>query len=84
VDDVALDSSEVDGLFKGFDNTVITGRQLYPTSGATSLPLRKSVFDVIQGGVDQNTTIIPSSRLDPDRLVDQSTLDKRLVGDGNG
>ena len=28
VDDVALDSGEVDGLFKGFDNTVITNRQL--------------------------------------------------------
>jgi hypothetical protein len=50
---------------------------------AWSLPLRKCVFDVVQGGVDQDTAVIPSSRLDPDGLVNQCTLDKRLVGDGD-
>jgi hypothetical protein len=39
---------------------------------------------VVQGSVDQNTTIIPSSGLDPNGLVDESTLDKRLVGDSDG
>jgi len=38
---------------------------------------------VVQGSVDQNTTIIPSSRFNPDRLVNESTLDKRFVGDGD-
>jgi hypothetical protein len=48
-----------------------------------SLPLGQSVFDVVQGGVDQDTTIVPCSGLDPDGLVDQSALHKRLVGDGD-
>jgi len=39
---------------------------------------------MVQGSIDQNTTIIPSSRFDPDCLVDQSTLYKRLVGDSDG
>ena len=39
---------------------------------------------MVQGSVDQNTTVIPSGRLNPDSLVDESTLDKRLVGDSDG
>jgi hypothetical protein len=38
---------------------------------------------VVQGSVDQNTTIIPSSRFNPDGLVNESTLDKRLVSDSD-
>jgi len=39
---------------------------------------------MVQGSVNQNTTIIPSSGLDPDGLVDEGTLNKRLVGDSDG
>jgi hypothetical protein len=45
--------------------------------------LEKSVFDVIEGGVDQHTTVIPCCRFDSDRLVNQGTLGEGLVRDGN-
>ena len=40
------------------------------------LPLRQGVFDVVQGGVDKDPTIVPSGRLDPDSLMDEGTLAK--------
>lgn len=39
---------------------------------------------MVERSVDEDTTVIPSSRLYPDRLVNQSTLNQRLVGDGDG
>lgn len=49
-----------------------------------SSPRRKSVFDVVESGVDEDTAVVPSSRLDPDRLVDGTGLSESLVGDGDG
>jgi hypothetical protein len=40
VDDITLDSSQVDGLLKGLDNTVITICQLCVRRTVGSLPLR--------------------------------------------
>jgi len=39
---------------------------------------------VVEGGVDEDTAIVPSGRLDPDRLVDRASLSESLVGDGDG
>lgn len=39
---------------------------------------------MIEGGVDQHTTVIPCCRFDSDRLVNQGTLGEGLVRDGNG
>lgn len=47
-------------------------------------PLRKSIFDVVQRSVHQNTAVVPSGGLDPDSFVDQSTLPKGFVGDRDG
>lgn len=69
VNDRTLDSSEVHRLFKSFDDPVIT--------------LRKSVLDVVQSGVYEHTAVVPSGRLDSNRLVDESALRKRLVGNGD-
>ena len=47
-------------------------------------PLSKAVFDVIEGGVNEDTGIIPSTRLDANRLVDEGMLREVLVRDRNG
>ncbi len=39
---------------------------------------------MVQSRVDEDTAVIPSSRFDPDRLVDQRALPKRLVRDRDG
>jgi len=36
----------------------------------SNLPIGESVFDVVRGGVDEHPRLLPSSRLDPDVLVD--------------
>lgn len=47
-------------------------------------PLNQGIFDVVQGGVDQNTSVVPSSRLDPDSLVNKRSLAQALVGNSDG
>ena len=47
-------------------------------------PLRKAVLDVIEGGVDEDAGIVPSTRLDANRLVDEGMLREVLVRDRNG
>lgn len=49
-----------------------------------SLPLRKTVFDVIKGRVNEYARVIPRARLDPNSLVDQRTLGESLVGNCDG
>ena len=39
---------------------------------------------MVQGGVDQNTSVVPSSRLDPDSLVNKRSLAQALVGNSDG
>lgn len=60
VHNFALDASEVYGLLKSFDDTIVT--------------LRQCILDVVQGRVDQDTTVVPGTRLDADRLVDHGAL----------
>ena len=86
VDDLALDAGEVDRLFERFDDTVITvSRSARVGSIPVCLytPLRQGVFDVVQGCVDEDTAVVPSSRLNPNSLVNQHALTKRFVGDCN-
>lgn len=47
-------------------------------------PLRKAVFDVIEGRVDEYTSFVPSTRLDANGLMNQAVLREVLVGDCNG
>ena len=47
-------------------------------------PLGKAVSDVIEGGVDEDAGIVPSTRLDANRLVDEGMLREVLVRDRNG
>ena len=47
-------------------------------------PLGKAVFDVIEGGVDEDAGIVPSTRLDANRLVDEGMLREVLVRDRDG
>jgi len=83
-----LDSSQVNRLLQRLDDSVVAGfverfqRTSYLTV-ARNIPLEQSIFDMIQGGVDEDTAVIPCSRLDADGLVDERALRKRLVGDGN-
>jgi hypothetical protein len=48
------------------------------------LPLRKSIFNVIQGTVDKNAGVIPSTALDSNGFVNEALLLQILVGDGDG
>jgi hypothetical protein len=44
-------------------------------------PLRETVFDVIQGRVNEYACVVPRARLYPNSLVDECTLGESLVGD---
>jgi len=46
--------------------------------------LREAVFDVVQGGIDKHTRIVPSTRFDADGLMDQTVSREVLVGNGYG
>ena len=47
-------------------------------------PLGKAVFDVIEGGVDEDAGIVPSTRLDSNGFMDQARLREVPVGDRDG
>jgi hypothetical protein len=83
VDNLPLDSGEVDGLLERLDDTIVTCRQPCPELAMLDSPVWQRVFDVVEGGVDENTTVVPRGRLDPDRLVDKGTLGERLVRNGD-
>ena len=85
VDGLAFDAGQVDWLIESLDDTVVPAIIPSEYIAATcfrwiGLPLRQRVFDVIQSRVDQDTTVVPCSRLDPDSLVDKTALSKHLVG----
>jgi hypothetical protein len=70
VDDLALDAGEIDGLLERLDDPVVA--------------LRQGVFDVVERGVDEDTTVVPCGGFDSDRLVNQRALTERLVRDRDG
>jgi hypothetical protein len=76
VHDLTFDAGQVDRLLQCLDDTVITNCQGLPqmSKPAVDSPLRKSVFDMIQGSIDENSAIVPSGGFDPDCLVYQCTL----------
>ena len=39
-----------------------------------NLPVWQAVLDVVEGRVDKNAAIVPSTRLDADGLVDEAAL----------
>ena len=43
------------------------------------VPLRQTVFDVVQSRVDQNARIVPSTGFDANSLVDKAALAEVLV-----
>lgn len=49
-----------------------------------NVPLREAVFDVVERGVDKDTGVVPSTRLDADSLMDERVLREALVRDGDG
>ena len=51
----ALDLDQIDSLVEGSDNAVVT--------------VQESVLDMVQSRVEQNTSIVPSSALDTNRLM---------------
>lgn len=73
---LALDAREVDRLFQRLDDAIvpISGAELEPClldkGSLDNAPLRQSIFDVIEGRIDEYATVIPRSRLDANRLVD--------------
>ena len=85
VDNLSLDSGEVDGLLERLDDTVVAlGQCCFIWREIDDLPVRKSIFDVVQRGVDKDTAVVPGGRLDSDRLVNESSLGKGLGSDGDG
>lgn len=47
------------------------------------LPLRETVFNMIQRRVNENARVVPSTRLDTNSLVNQGVLGEVLAGDGD-
>lgn len=47
------------------------------------LPLRQSIFDVVQSTVDKHARIIPGAALDADGLVNLTLLLQVLVSNGD-
>jgi len=47
------------------------------------LPVRKSVFDVVQCGVKENSCIVPSSRFDTNSFMDEIRSSQLLVREHN-
>lgn len=45
--------------------------------------MRKTVLDVIEGGVDEHARVIPCTRLDADSFVDERVMREILVRDGD-
>lgn len=43
-------------------------------------PLRKTVFDMIKGRVNEYARVVPGARLDSNSFMDQRTLGENLVG----
>ena len=44
----------------------------------------EAVFDVVESGIDEDTGVVPSARLDTDGLMNESMLREVLVRDGDG
>lgn len=88
MDRLALDTRQVDRLIKSLYNAIVAANseisREQSAKGINRLPLRKRVFDVVQGRVDQDAGVIPRSRLDPDRLVNKTALGKHFVGNHDG
>lgn len=92
MNDLAFDSSQVDGLVEGLDDSGVAARgeernvspEMKTAQTGRDSPRRESVFDVVEGSVDEDTAVVPSSRFDPDGLVDGAGLGEGLVGDGDG
>ena len=47
------------------------------------IPLRKAIFYVVEGRIDEYARVIPGSRFDTNGFMDETTLRKVFVGDGN-
>lgn len=94
VNGCSLYSREIDGLFKGLDDAVVAAHMIRtsvgildghaPTKDGNHVPVWQCIFDVVKSGIDEDTAVIPSSRFDPDGLVDENALTESFVGDGDG
>lgn len=70
---LALDSGEIDRIVQSTDDTMITTTksEKFTSEGSKGdIPLREAILDVIQGGVQKDARIVPSTGLDADSLVD--------------
>jgi hypothetical protein len=47
-------------------------------------PLRKAVFYVVESGVDEDSSVVPRTRLDADSLMYQTVLREIPIRDSNG
>lgn len=77
-------------MFESLDDTVVAIRRTLAVSvsrcnrageerDSGDVPIRKSVFDMVQGRVEEHTGVVPRSRLDSDSLVDEVRTTELLV-----
>lgn len=63
---------------------MLASKSVVEIAATPDIPLGKAIFYVVESRINEDARVIPCSRFDSDGFVDQTTLRKVFIGNGNG